>query len=76
MTDTRAQAERRTRWTFSCTADNKWYWRAVRADGTEERSDARLETLADCLADALEHGFVSWSTAAERRRDGSGERIE
>jgi hypothetical protein len=76
MTEAHAQPERRTRWSFSYTADNTWYWRAVRADGTEERSQARLESLADCLADALEHGFVSWTTAAERRRDGSRELIE
>jgi hypothetical protein len=76
MVQTPAHSERRTRWSFSYTGDNTWYWRAVRVDGTEERSRARLETLAECLADALEHGFVSWTTAAERRRDGSGELIE
>jgi hypothetical protein len=76
MVPTDAHAERRTRWSFSYTGDNTWFWRAVRADGTVERSSAKLDTLAECLADALEHGFVSWTTAAERRRNSSGELIE
>jgi hypothetical protein len=71
-----ARVERRTRWSFSYTGDNTWFWRAVHAAGTQERSRARLETLAECLSDALDHGFVSWTAAAERRHNNSGELIE
>ena len=61
--------ERRTRWSFAYDRDNTWYWQAKRADGNLERSEVRLETLADALTDAMTHGYVAWNKAAERRRD-------
>ena len=61
--------EKRTRWTFAYDRDNTWYWQAKRADGNLERSEVKLETLADCLTDAMSHGYVAWDREAERRRD-------
>ena len=61
--------ERRTRWTFAYDRDNAWYWQAKRADGSVERAAVKLETLADCLPDAMSHGYVAWKREAERRRE-------
>ena len=69
MPDTRPEQERRTRWSFAYHPDNTWNWQAQRADGEQQRSKVRLETLADALADAMAHGYVAWSRAEERRRD-------
>jgi hypothetical protein len=70
------ERERRTRWSFACHADNLWYWQAKRADGNLERSEVRLETLADCLTDAMQHGYVAWNTAAERRGESPAELVD
>ena len=61
--------ERRTRWSFAYHADNTWNWQAQRAGGELQRSEAKLETLADALTDAMAHGYVAWSRTDERRRD-------
>ena len=60
--------ERRTRWSFAYDRDNTWYWQAKRANGNLERSEVKLETLADCLTDAMSHGYVAWNRESERRR--------
>jgi hypothetical protein len=65
--ETQHERERRTRWSFAYHADNTWYWQAKRADGKLERSEVRLETLADCLTDAMRYGYVAWNP--ERRRE-------
>ena len=76
MSDAQIERERRTRWTFAYRGDNTWYWQAKRADGQLERSDAPIETLADCLSDAMRHGYVAWNKAAERRREASDELLD
>ena len=68
--------ERRTRWSFAYDRDNSWYWQAKRADGNLERSDVKYETLADCLTDAVSHGYVAWDREAERRREQPDERLD
>ena len=68
--------ERRTRWSFAYDRDNTWYWQAKRATGKLERSEVKLETLADCLTDAMAHGYVAWNRAAERRRESSQELLD
>ena len=68
--------ERRTRWSFAYDRDNTWYWQAKRANGALERSDVKLETLADCLTDAMAHGYVAWNTDAERRREAAQELLD
>jgi hypothetical protein len=67
-TQTQIDRERRTRWSFAYDPDNTWYWQAKRANGALEQSEVKLETLADALTDAMQHGYVAWSKAAERRR--------
>ena len=64
-----SNAERRTRWSFGCAANNTWFWCATAVDGSTRLSEARFETLADALSDAASHGFVIWSRAEERRRE-------
>jgi hypothetical protein len=61
--------ERRTRWSFAYHGDNTWYWQVKRADGALQRSESRLETLAECLTDAMAHGYVAWDRTQERRRN-------
>ena len=68
--------ERRTRWSFAYDPDNTWYWEAKRANGALEKSEVKLETLAECLTDAMEHGYVAWNKAAERRRDSPEELVD
>ena len=70
------EQERRTRWSFAYHPDNTWYWQAKRATGDLERSEAKLETLADCLTDAMAHGYVNWARAEERRRERSAELLD
>ena len=61
--------ERRSRWSFGFRANNTWFWQVEHPDGTQHFSDARLDSLADCLWDAAQHGYVMWDLAAERRHD-------
>jgi hypothetical protein len=70
------QGERRTRWSFGCRDNNTWFWLLTRSDGSTEVSNARLETLADALRDAIEHGFVIWTRGEERRREDTDRLID
>jgi len=74
--DSRYEQERRTRWSFAYHSDNTWNWEAKRANGTRERSEVRLETLADCMTDAIAHGYIAWDRAAERRRERPEELVD
>lgn len=69
MPDSRPDQERRTRWSFAYHLDNTWNWQVQRAGGEPQRSQARLETLADALTDAMAHGYVAWGRSEERRRE-------
>ncbi|HEV7803498.1 MAG TPA: hypothetical protein VGP15_20670 [Burkholderiales bacterium] len=69
MASETGRAERRTRWSFGCSANNTWFWCATAVDGSTRLSEARFETLADALRDAASHGFVIWNRAEERRQD-------
>ncbi|HEX2827749.1 MAG TPA: hypothetical protein VHP37_15455 [Burkholderiales bacterium] len=68
--------ERRTRWSFAYHADNTWYWQAKRASGELNRSEVKLETLADALTDAMAHGYIAWSRTEERRRERPEELVD
>ena len=76
MPESTAEQERRTRWSFAYHPDNTWYWQAKRADGGLARSEAKLETLADALTDAMANGYVNWVRAEERRRERSQELLD
>ena len=69
MSTSKERTERRTRWSFGCRENNTWFWQLTRADGSNEVSAVRLETLADALRDATAHGFVIWSRAEDRRHE-------
>jgi hypothetical protein len=66
MVTRQQQIERRTTWHFEIEGD-QWWWVFRRPDGTEERSTQSFESLQDCGADAMEHGYGAWK-AEERRR--------
>jgi hypothetical protein len=74
--EARTDRERRTRWSFAYHADNTWNWQAKRADGALERSEVRVSTLADCLTDAMAHGYIAWERAEERRRERPEELVD
>lgn len=73
--ETIPEQERRTRWSFAYHLDNTWDWQAKRAGGELQRSQAKLETLADALTDAMAHGYVAWGPTGERRRERPGEEL-
>lgn len=73
---TSPERERRTRWSFAYHADNTWYWQARFANGGLERAEVKLETLADCLTDAMSHGYIPWDCADERRRERPEELVD
>ena len=66
--------ERRTQWNFMMGDDGSWYWKVVRPDGTEARSEKSFATLKDCTADATRNGYVVWKSEEERRREAAAGR--
>ena len=48
--------------------NDSWSWHTVDTDATERSSDKAFETLAQCIVDAKEHGYVVWNQAEDRRR--------
>jgi hypothetical protein len=74
--DASREQERRTRWSFAYHSDNTWYWQAKTPAGGLARSEVRLETLADAMTDAMGHGYIAWTRAAERRRDSSSDVVD
>jgi hypothetical protein len=47
------------RWEFGQTADQRWYWRRLHADGTFLESPRTFESRLDCVANAFDHGYCS-----------------
>ena len=61
--------EKRRQWSFRMTRANTWSWRSVGVDQVETLSKGEFETLADCIVDAKEHGYVVFTAKEERRRE-------
>ena len=61
------QMEKRKQWSFRMTKTNTWSWRAVDVDSTETLSTAEFDTLAECIVNAKQHGYVVFTAAEERR---------
>jgi len=60
-------ADRRTRWSFGYTTTDVWVWRSMWPDRNTGASSRSFESLAECLTDAMEHGYVAWPLAQDRR---------
>lgn len=60
-------ADRRTRWSFGYTTTDAWVWRCVCPDRNTSASGQSFKSLAECLTDAMAHGYVAWPLAQERR---------
>lgn len=54
---------------------DSWSWSLVDIDGTESTSAIGFPTLAECILDAGNHGYVPWPSGQERRRS-DGNRLE
>ena len=61
-------ADRRTRWSFSYTTTDAWIWRFVCPERDTSSSGRSFKSLAECLTDAMAHGYVPWPLAEDRRR--------
>ena len=59
--------ERRTRWRFRFSSSNTWRWNAAEPSGALRVSRDEFGTLADCVADAIAHGYVPRPGEIERR---------
>jgi hypothetical protein len=68
--------EKRKQWSFRMSPANTWSWRAVDIDESESVSAREFETLAECIVNAKEHGYVVWTLAEERRRNESKQALE
>ena len=55
---------------------NSWSWQMVDSDGKENTSGTGFPTLADCILDAGQHGFVPWPTGEERRQADGNRTLE
>jgi hypothetical protein len=60
--------EKRRQWSFRMTKANTWSWRTVDVDNSELVSAREFETLAECIVDAKEHGYVVFTLSEERRK--------
>jgi hypothetical protein len=60
--------EKRRNWSFVLGDGGSWIWRVSDVHGVEE-SNGTFETLKECTADAMQHGYVAWKSEDERRRD-------
>jgi hypothetical protein len=59
VTELRVRAEPvQEQWQFVRDARNAWYWRHTRRNGSQHVSSHSFETMTDCVADAVRHGYV------------------
>ena len=68
--------EKRRQWSFRMSKSNTWSWRAVDADRTERCSSREFDTLAECIVDAKQQGYVVLTPVDERRRDDTKAALE
>ena len=62
-------SDRRTRWSFGYTTADAWVWRRSGADGGTGVSSQSFPSLAECLTDAMKHGYVAWPVGQDRRTE-------
>lgn len=60
--------EKRKQWSFRMTKANTWSWRAVDVDNSETVSEREFDTLAECIVNAKQHGYVVLTVSEERRK--------
>ncbi len=68
--------EKRKQWSFRMTKANTWSWRAVDVDNSETLSQTEFATLAECIVNAKQHGYVVFTIIEERRRAESRQALE
>ena len=68
--------EKRTEWSFRMSKSNTWTWRAVDAEKRETHSAREFETLAECIVNAKQHGYIVWTAAEERRLNETKQALE
>jgi hypothetical protein len=68
--------ERRARWSFGFRTNDTWFWRVTLPDGKERYSEEGIETLADCLWDAMAHGYAVWEPGVDRRHEPAAQALE
>ncbi len=68
--------EKRRQWSFRMTPGNTWSWRAVDANQSETISESEFDTLAECIVDAKQHGYVAYTAAEERRKEETRQALE
>ena len=50
--------QRRRQWQFFQGARDLWTWRVQHPDGPSTMSEASFPTFVECIADAINHGYV------------------
>jgi hypothetical protein len=70
------EMEKRKQWSFRMTQANTWSWRAVDASSNETLSAAEFDTLAECIVNAKQHGYVVLPPNEERRTRDMGQALE
>ena len=68
--------EKRKQWSFRMSKTNSWSWRAVDVDNSETLSAEEFDTLAECIVNAKQHGYVVWTLAEERRVNETKQALE
>ena len=68
--------EKRRQWSFRMTKMNTWSWHSLDGNGKETCSQREFETLAECIVNAKQHGYVAWTVAEDRRRDEAKHALE
>ena len=64
---TKMPEEKRTQWNFEINND-QWLWKCTAPSGITTVASRTFPTMKDCVDDAKRHGYVPWTTEAERRR--------
>ena len=60
-------------WEFLRDARRAWYWRRTDSEGSHSVSSRTFTTHADCVADAVEHGYAPPAGKEPRETRAPGE---
>ena len=54
-------------WQFFQNENGEWCWKHVGDDGNAMDSNKCFASRTDCIADAMRHGYLARTSAAQRR---------
>ena len=54
----KADRRKTQQWEFLQDAARHWYWRFLKRDSQKERSARAFTSRTDCIADAMDHGYL------------------